>query len=69
MSFRRTFFSARRYLAEAASRLGDRRLPVLSRRLVGVAEREPETAARLIRAWLVEDRPKGAMTRGAEPTR
>lgn len=36
---------------------GDRkRIPVLSKRLAGMTQKEPEQAARLIRAWLQEDR-------------
>lgn len=36
---------------------GDRkRIPVLSKRLAGMTRKEPEQAARLVRAWLQEDR-------------
>lgn len=36
---------------------GDRkRIPVLSKRLAGMTQKEPEQAARLVRAWLQEDR-------------
>jgi flagellar biosynthesis/type III secretory pathway M-ring protein FliF/YscJ len=34
----------------------DRRLPVLSKRLSAIAQREPEAAARLVRTWLLEDK-------------
>jgi flagellar M-ring protein FliF len=44
--------------AEMASRLPDRRIPVLSKRVAGIAAQEPASAARLVRTWLVEDRPK-----------
>jgi flagellar M-ring protein FliF len=40
---------------EAATNL-DRRLPVLTRRLTGLTQKDPEIAARLVRTWLVEDR-------------
>lgn len=40
----------------AGGQIGDRRTPVLTRRLTGLAQKEPESAARLVRAWLVEDR-------------
>jgi flagellar M-ring protein FliF len=42
--------------ATATARLGDRRVPVLTRRLASMAEREPENAAKLVRAWLADDR-------------
>jgi flagellar M-ring protein FliF len=34
----------------------DRRLPVLAKRLTGLAQQDPEVAARLVRTWLMEDR-------------
>jgi flagellar M-ring protein FliF len=40
----------------AGGQIGDRRAPVLTKRLTGLAQKEPESAARLVRAWLVEDR-------------
>jgi flagellar M-ring protein FliF len=40
----------------AASPLGDRRLPVLTKRLTGLAQQDPEVAARLVRTWLVDDK-------------
>jgi len=40
----------------AGGQIGDRRTPVLTKRLTGLAQKEPESAARLVRAWLVEDR-------------
>jgi len=42
--------------ATAAARVGDRRVPVLTRRLASLAENEPENAAKLVRAWLADDR-------------
>jgi flagellar M-ring protein FliF len=42
--------------ATATARLGDRRVPVLTRRLASLAEKEPENAAKLVRAWLADDR-------------
>ena len=41
---------------EAAADLGTaRRLPVLTRRVVAMTQREPENAARLLRTWLAEE--------------
>jgi flagellar biosynthesis/type III secretory pathway M-ring protein FliF/YscJ len=34
----------------------DRRLPVLTRKLTGLAQKDPEVAARLVRTWLLEDK-------------
>jgi len=42
--------------AAAASSLPDRRMPVLTRRLAGLAQKEPENAARIVRSWLLEER-------------
>jgi flagellar M-ring protein FliF len=42
--------------AQALSKVPDRRLPVLSKRLSAIAQREPEAAARLVRTWLLEDK-------------
>jgi flagellar M-ring protein FliF len=42
--------------AQAASAGGDRRVPVLTKRLQGIVQKDPEAAARLVRAWIVEDR-------------
>jgi flagellar M-ring protein FliF len=42
--------------AAAAAKMGDRKLPVLTKRVLGIARAEPESAARLVRTWLVEDR-------------
>jgi flagellar M-ring protein FliF len=42
--------------AQLSARLPDRRMPVLTKRLTGLAEKEPESAARLVRTWLLEDR-------------
>ena len=39
-----------------APALPDRRVPVLSRRLAGLAQKEPENAARIVRTWLLEER-------------
>lgn len=36
----------------------DRRLPVLTKKLTGLAQKDPETAARLVRTWLLEDNKK-----------
>jgi flagellar M-ring protein FliF len=44
--------------ALALSRGSDRRMPVLSKRVAGIAAKEPASAARLVRTWLVEKRPK-----------
>ncbi len=35
---------------------GDRRQPVLTRRVATLANREPESAAKLVRGWLTEGR-------------
>jgi len=43
--------------AELAASGGRRKIPVLQRRLSGMSQKEPEQAARLIRAWLQEDKP------------
>lgn len=43
--------------AQALSKVPDRRLPVLSKRLSAITQREPEAAARLVRTWLLEDKP------------
>ncbi len=42
--------------AAAAERLADRRMPVLQRRIVSMAQAEPQNAARLVRSWLAEER-------------
>jgi flagellar M-ring protein FliF len=42
--------------AAAAERLADRRMPVLQRRVVTMAQAEPQNAARLVRSWLGEER-------------
>jgi flagellar M-ring protein FliF len=42
--------------AELAVSDDRKRIPVLSKRLAGMTQKEPEQAARLIRAWLQEDR-------------
>jgi flagellar M-ring protein FliF len=42
--------------AAAASSLPDRRMPVLTKRLAGLAQKEPENAARIVRSWLLEER-------------
>ncbi|MBI4477482.1 MAG: flagellar M-ring protein FliF [Acidobacteria bacterium] len=43
--------------AEAAAKAGElRRLPVLSKRISGMTKKQPEHAARLLRAWLAEDK-------------
>lgn len=42
--------------AQALSKVPDRRLPVLTKRLSAIAQREPEAAARLVRTWLLEDK-------------
>ena len=42
--------------AAAASSLPDRRMPVLTKRLAGLAQKEPENAARIVRTWLLEER-------------
>ncbi|MCL6641332.1 MAG: UDP-N-acetylmuramoyl-L-alanine--D-glutamate ligase [Candidatus Rokubacteria bacterium] len=42
--------------AQALSKVPDRRLPVLTKRLSAAAQREPEAAARLVRTWLLEDK-------------
>lgn len=34
----------------------DRKLPVLTKKLTGLAQKDPEVAARLVRTWLVEDK-------------
>lgn len=44
--------------AEVAARMPSRRVPVLSKRLGQMAQKEPDSAARLMRAWLLEDRAK-----------
>jgi flagellar biosynthesis/type III secretory pathway M-ring protein FliF/YscJ len=41
---------------EAAIRAGDRKLPVLTKRIVGMAKADPENAARLVRSWLMDER-------------
>jgi flagellar M-ring protein FliF len=40
--------------AVMADRVGDRRLPVLTRRVAGIAQKEPESTAKLLRSWMVE---------------
>jgi flagellar biosynthesis/type III secretory pathway M-ring protein FliF/YscJ len=35
---------------------GDRRQPVLTRRVASLANKEPESAAKLVRGWLTEGR-------------
>jgi flagellar M-ring protein FliF len=42
--------------AASASSLPDRRMPVLTKRLAGLAQKEPENAARIVRSWLLEER-------------
>jgi flagellar biosynthesis/type III secretory pathway M-ring protein FliF/YscJ len=42
--------------AAAAEHLADRRMPVLQRRVVSMAQAEPQNAARLVRSWLAEER-------------
>jgi flagellar M-ring protein FliF len=42
--------------AAAAAALPDRRMPVLTKRLAGLAQKEPENAARIVRTWLFEER-------------
>jgi flagellar M-ring protein FliF len=42
--------------AAAAEHLADRRMPVLQRRVVAMAQAEPQNAARLVRSWLAEER-------------
>jgi flagellar M-ring protein FliF len=42
--------------AAAAAALPDRRMPVLTKRLAGLAQKEPENAARIVRTWLLEER-------------
>jgi flagellar M-ring protein FliF len=42
--------------AEMAAAGDRRRVPVLAKRLGGMTEKEPDQAARLVRAWLAEDR-------------
>jgi flagellar M-ring protein FliF len=41
---------------EAAARQSDRKMPVLTKRITSLAQKEPESAARLIRTWLIEDK-------------
>ena len=36
----------------------DRRVPVLTKRLLGILQKEPEAAARIVRTWIVEDHKK-----------
>jgi flagellar M-ring protein FliF len=40
--------------AAVAARLADRKMPVLQRRVMAMAQAEPENAARLVRSWLAE---------------
>jgi flagellar M-ring protein FliF len=42
--------------ADTASRLTDRKMPVLTKRLTGLVQKEPEAAARLVRSWLLEEK-------------
>jgi flagellar M-ring protein FliF len=42
--------------AAAAEHLADRRMPVLQRRVVSMAQAEPQNAARLVRSWLAEEK-------------
>jgi len=42
--------------AAAAEHLADRRMPVLQRRVVSMAQAEPQNAAKLVRSWLAEER-------------
>lgn len=42
--------------AAVAARLADRKMPVLQRRVMAMAQNEPENAARLLRSWLAEQR-------------
>jgi flagellar biosynthesis/type III secretory pathway M-ring protein FliF/YscJ len=39
---------------QASSETATRRLPVLTRRVATLSEKEPENTARLLRAWLTE---------------
>ncbi len=41
--------------AEVAAK-ADRKMPVLTRRIAGLVQAEPEAAARLVRSWLVEEK-------------
>jgi flagellar M-ring protein FliF len=41
---------------DAAAAQGDRRVPVMTRRLAGLTQKDPEVAARLVRTWLLEDK-------------
>jgi flagellar M-ring protein FliF len=40
--------------AAVAARISDRKMPVLQRRVVTMAQAEPQNAARLLRSWLAE---------------
>lgn len=42
--------------AEAAAGTSDRRLAVLTKRMAGFVQKDPEAAARLVRSWLVEEK-------------
>ena len=44
--------------ASAASAFADRRVPVLTKRLQGILQKEPEAAARIVRTWIVEEHKK-----------
>lgn len=41
---------------QAAARQSDRKMPVLTKRVASLAQKEPDGAARLIRTWLIEDK-------------
>jgi flagellar M-ring protein FliF len=42
--------------AEAAAKAVDRKMPVLTKRVSGLVQSEPEAAARLVRSWLLEEK-------------
>lgn len=42
--------------AEAAVRAADRKMPVLTKRVTGLVQNDPEAAARLVRSWLMEEK-------------
>jgi flagellar M-ring protein FliF len=42
--------------ANVATAVSDRRLPVLTKRLTGLVQKEPEAAARLLRSWMAEEK-------------
>lgn len=43
-------------LDAAATRASDRKMPVLTKRVSGLVQAEPEAAARLVRSWLLEEK-------------